>query len=141
MNTRLTTLLVACLGMVGSYGYSLDSPAIHTPSTEIHRTDLPTHNETLNQYKTMDRGMFQDQTFNKMEIKNNLDEARIAQFRLALRNDPTLVPFIEAVHFTQNGDTLVIFGTVDSEATKARIESNVKAIPGVNKVENNLIVK
>lgn len=141
MNTRLTTLFIACLGMVGSYGFALDTPTTNMPSTEAHRTESTLQKETINQYKTMDKGMFQDQNFNKTEVKNNLDELKFAKYRVVLKNDPVLVRFVDVVHFSQSGDTLVITGTVDSEATKAKIESAVKAVPGVEKVDNQLIVK
>lgn len=146
MNKRLTTLFIACLSTVGSFGFALDTPTVTTPSIEMQRTDTPIHNETINHYKTMDRGMFEDQNFNKMEVRTNevrtdVDDARIVKYRLAIQNEPTLVSFVDSVQFTQRGDTVVIFGTVDSEITKAKIESIVRDIPGVVNVENKLIVK
>src|SRR6185436_14957572 len=98
MNTRLIFVATA-FGLMCNFAYGLEpAPVIEHPT----------------QYRTMDRGMFENQTFNKMD-----NDARFIKFREVLRADPDLVPFVEVVKFEQTGDTLVITGVVNSEATKA----------------------
>jgi len=124
MNTRITALCVACLGLVGSFANSVENPA------------NPTRQET--QARAMEHGIFQNRLLNRQE---NLDMSRIEKLRDALRNDPDLVPFVAKINFKQNDDTLVILGVVNSQAVKDKIADKIKAVQGVKNIDNQLKVE
>ncbi len=62
------------------------------------------------------------------------------QVREVIVADPAMAPFADSIDAVNCNGNLVLFGVVNDDALKAKIENRVKALQGVNNVQNKIMV-
>lgn len=78
-------------------------------------------------------------TVSKEVVKSDADVAKAVKD--AFKKDQTMSVFADKVDVKVDKGVVTLSGTVDSEKTKADFEARAKAVVGVDKVVNNIVVK
>lgn len=70
---------------------------------------------------------------------HEIDVAHVQAVQASLHSDPELAG--EGIHVSAKGDTVVLDGTVQTDAEKERANKIAQGVRGVEKVQNNITVE
>ncbi len=111
--------------------------ASDTPSTTEFRHSASDVNVDMEHGNVLDHG-------NGPDVKHDFFFGTNRDFHNQVREvivaDPAMAPFADSIDAVNCNGNLVLFGVVNDDALKAKIENRVKALQGVNNVQNKIMV-
>jgi len=133
-------LLGACSGQNGTSHAAESSKASNYPhaQTPSSTTTTPAHPGGTTAHAT---DTTKSHTTGTATNETDADRHLVEQVRKALAESPSTAPSQNAVQVTAQSGTVTLRGEVASADTKTTIEKLVESVPGVQKVDDELVVK